>query len=94
MTAQLPTTNAPPPAAAVSATLATGATLAAPAVPGAAPAAANAELESQLNALHDQVRQLQTDNETLQSKLKEALAAQPAAVCRANLPRSRSSSGF
>jgi len=80
VTAQLPTTNAPPPAAAVSATLATGATLAAPAVPGAAPAAANAELESQLNALHDQVRQLQTDNETLQSKLKEALAAQPAAV--------------
>jgi tetratricopeptide (TPR) repeat protein len=38
------------------------------------------ELELQLNALHEQVKQLQVDNETLQSKLKEALAAQPAAV--------------
>ncbi len=68
-TARLPsTTNTPPPAASV------------PAKPGAAPAAATAELESQLSALHDQVRRLQTDNETLQSKLKEALVAQPAAV--------------
>ena len=38
------------------------------------------ELELQLSALHGQVKQLQVDNETLQSKLKEALAAQPAAV--------------
>ena len=64
----------------MSTTLATAATLAAPAAPGAASASATAELESQLNTLHDQVRQLQTDNETLQSKLKEALAVQPAAV--------------
>jgi tetratricopeptide (TPR) repeat protein len=38
------------------------------------------ELESQLNALHEQIKQLHVDNETLQSKLKEALAAQPASV--------------
>ena len=38
------------------------------------------ELESQLDALHEQVKQLRTDNETLQSKLKEALASQPASV--------------
>ena len=38
------------------------------------------ELELQLSVLHEQVKQLQVDNETLQSKLKEALAAQPAAV--------------
>jgi Flp pilus assembly protein TadD len=67
-TARLPSTNTLPPAASVSAT------------PVAAPAAATAELESQLSALHEQVRRLQTDNETLQSKLKEALTAQPAAV--------------
>jgi tetratricopeptide (TPR) repeat protein len=38
------------------------------------------ELELQLSALHEQVKQLRVDNETLQSKLKEALAAQPASV--------------
>jgi Flp pilus assembly protein TadD len=38
------------------------------------------ELELQLGALHEQVKQLRVDNETLQSKLKEALAAQPASV--------------
>ena len=72
VTAKLPSTNPPPPAAL------------APVPPtiSAAPAAAaaNAGLESQLSALHEQVRRLQTDNETLQSKLKEALVAQPAAV--------------
>ncbi len=73
VTARLPSTNAPPPAAAV------------PAAPGAPPVAANtaaatAELQSQLDALHEQVRRLRGDNETLQSKLKEALAAQPATV--------------
>jgi cytochrome c-type biogenesis protein CcmH/NrfG len=55
----------------------------APATPGApapAAAAANAELESQLGALHEQIKRLQTDNETLQAKLKEALAVQPATV--------------
>jgi tetratricopeptide (TPR) repeat protein len=38
------------------------------------------ELERQLVALHDQVQQLVTDKVKLESKLKEALAAQPAAV--------------
>jgi len=71
-TAKLPSANPPPPATAAPAAST------APAAPVAA--AANTELESQLSALHDQVRRLQTDNETLQSKLKEALAAQPAAV--------------
>ena len=79
MTAKLPSPNPPPPA--VSAPATPGATPGAP--PSAAPAAAvaaNAELESQLGALHEQVKQLQTDNETLQAKLKEALAVQPATV--------------
>ena len=51
----------------------------APAQPVAA-ASATAELESQLGALRDQIKQLQGDNGTLQAKLKEALAVQPAAV--------------
>ena len=79
MTAKLPSPNPPPPA--VSASAAPGVTPGAP--PTAAPAAAvaaNAELESQLGALHEQVKQLQTDNETLQAKLKESLAVQPATV--------------
>jgi len=72
-TARLPSTSTPstnpsPPAVSV------------PAKPGAAPAAAATELESQLGALHEQIRRLQTDNEALQSKLKEALTAQPVAV--------------
>jgi tetratricopeptide (TPR) repeat protein len=49
-------------------------------VPPVAAASATAGLESQLGALRDQVKQLQADNETLQAKIKEALAAQPAAV--------------
>ncbi|MGH7992874.1 MAG: tetratricopeptide repeat protein, partial [Limisphaerales bacterium] len=73
VTAKLPSTNAPPPTAVV------------PAKPGApvaaaTTAAATAELESQLSALHEQLKRLQGDNETLQSKLKEALATQPASV--------------
>jgi len=69
VTAKLPATNPPPPAATAAA------------APGtAAPAAATAELEAQLSALHEQVKQLQTDSETLQAKLKEALAVQPATV--------------
>jgi hypothetical protein len=50
-------------------------------VPPVAAASATAGLvESQLGALRDQIRQLQTDNGTLQAKLKEALAVQPTAV--------------
>ena len=48
--------------------------------PLVAAASATAELESQLGALRDQVKQLQADNGTLQAKLKEAMAAQPTAV--------------
>ena len=84
VTAKLPSTNSPPPTAAV------------PAVPGAPPvttnaaaAAATAALQSQLNALQEQVRRLQGDNETLQSKLKEALAVQPAAVSPDQLAQAR-----
>jgi cytochrome c-type biogenesis protein CcmH/NrfG len=79
MTAKLPATKTP--SVAAPAPVTPGATPGAP--PGAAPAAAvaaNAELESQLGALHEQVKRLQTDNETLQAKLKEALAVQPATV--------------
>jgi len=38
------------------------------------------ELENQLNSLKDQVRQMQADKILLEAKLKEALAAQPAAL--------------
>jgi len=67
-TAKLPSTNPPPPVTS------------APATPAEAAAAAKAQLESQLSALHEQIKQLQTDNETLQAKLKESLAVQPATV--------------
>jgi len=48
--------------------------------PPVAAASATAGLESQLSALRGQVEQLQADNGTLQAKLKEAMAVQPAAV--------------
>jgi Flp pilus assembly protein TadD len=72
VTAKLPSTKPPPAVVAVR-----PATANAPGAPAAPP---NPELQTQLNALHDQVKQLQTDNQTLQSKLKEALAVQPATV--------------
>jgi tetratricopeptide (TPR) repeat protein len=71
MTARLPSTNTAPVAVSAPATSGT---------PAPAATAANAELESQLGTLHEQVKRLQTDNETLQAKLKEALAVQPATV--------------
>jgi tetratricopeptide (TPR) repeat protein len=49
----------------------------------------NTDLESQLNALHDQVRQLQTDNTTLQVKLKEALTAQPTMIDSSELAKAQ-----
>ena len=67
VTAKLPAPTPPPVAAAVTS-----------APVSAAPAAP--ELQAQLNTLHEQVKQLQAGNETLQAKLKEALAAQPASV--------------
>ena len=41
---------------------------------------APADLQAQINSLNTQIHQLQSDNQTLQSKLKEALSVQPAAV--------------
>jgi len=54
----------------------------APNASASAPVAANTNdgMEAQLEALHQQVKQLQVDNDTLQSKLKEALSTQPATV--------------
>jgi hypothetical protein len=46
--------------------------------PGSAPP--QADWEAQVNTLRDQVRRLQEDKVSLEAKLKEALAAQPAAV--------------
>ncbi len=50
--------------------------------PVAAPVqpAPSADLENQLGSLQNQVRQLQNDKSLLEAKLKEALAAQPAAL--------------
>jgi tetratricopeptide (TPR) repeat protein len=53
-----------------------------------APIAA-ADLESQLNVLHEQVRQLQTENTTLQVKLKEALTAQPTMIDSSELAKAQ-----
>jgi Flp pilus assembly protein TadD len=61
----------------------------APPSPGAAPSASAADLAAQLGALHEQVQRLQADNTTLQSKLKEALGAQPAAIDSRELTRAR-----
>ena len=62
----------------------------APPTAGAAPAStATADLQAQLGALHEQMQQLQTDNTTLQAKLKEALGAQPAAIDPRELARAR-----
>ncbi len=55
------------------------ATTVAPAAIPTSPAAPS-DLDHQLAALQEEVRQLQADKGTLESKLKEALATQPAAV--------------
>ena len=49
--------------------------------------ASPSDWENQLNALKDQVRQLQTDKAVLEAKLKEALAVQPAALDPRELAR-------
>ena len=51
--------------------------------------ASAAEAEAQLNALRAQVQGLQSDNETLQAKLKEALSAQPAPADAQELAKSQ-----
>jgi Flp pilus assembly protein TadD len=62
----------------------------APPAPGAAPPSTSAaDLEAQLRALHEQMQQLQSDNTTLQARLKEALVAQPAAIDSRELTRAR-----
>ena len=82
LTVKLPVTNPPPE------------TVPAPPVPGVAPGAAPpstsaADLEAQLGALHEQMQKLQSDNTTLQARLKEALAAQPAAIDPRELARAK-----
>ncbi len=64
-------------------------TAAAPAAPGAVSSTAFADLQAQLGALHDQVQKLSADNSTLQSKLHEALGAQPAAIDPRELARAQ-----
>jgi tetratricopeptide (TPR) repeat protein len=64
-------------------------TAASTSAPPVAVASAIAGLESQLGALRDQIKQLQADNGTLQAKLKEALAVQPAAVDPREMARIR-----
>lgn len=69
LTAQLPATNAPSQMTATSNAIAPANT-----------AANAADLEPQLDTLRAQEQSLQADNTTLQAKLKEALAAQPAMI--------------
>ena len=57
--------------------------------PGAAASTTAADLEAQFGALHEQVQKLQVDNTTLQAKLQEALAAQPAAIDSRELTQAR-----
>jgi len=57
--------------------------------PGAAASTSAADLEAQFGALHEQVQKLQVDNTTLQAKLQEALAAQPAAIDSRELTQAR-----
>ncbi|MGA2788866.1 MAG: tetratricopeptide repeat protein [Verrucomicrobiota bacterium] len=57
--------------------------------PGAAASTSAADLEAQFGALHEQVQKLQADNTTLQAKLQEALAAQPAAIDARELTQAR-----
>ncbi len=71
VTQKLPVTNLIP---------ATATAAAPPAAPGAAPGPLVADLQAQIGALHEQMQRMQADNSTLQSKLREALGAQPAAI--------------
>jgi tetratricopeptide (TPR) repeat protein len=75
ISAEAPVTNPPP--ATVAAT------------PGAVASAADADLESQLSALHEQVAQLQTDNTTLQAKLREALTPSPTMIDSSELVKAQ-----
>lgn len=74
LTPRLPVTNAPPAV-----------------VSGGSPpaAAANANLESQISQLQQQVQGLQANNTALEAKLKEALSVQPAAIDPRELDKAR-----
>ncbi len=50
---------------------------------------ASAQLKVQLNELQAQLQSAQTENSSLQAKLKEALAAQPAAISASELARAQ-----
>jgi Tfp pilus assembly protein PilF len=49
-----------------------------PAAAAQSPAPSSAELQAQIGSLNSQIRQLESDDATLQAKLKEALSVQPA----------------
>jgi tetratricopeptide (TPR) repeat protein len=72
-TPQVPATNAPPPV------------MSTPAVPPAT----GADFEARLKALQAQVQGVQADNTTLEARLKEALATQPAMVDPRELARAQ-----
>ena len=77
VTQKLPVTNLVP------------AAVAAPARTNAAPEPLVADLQAQIGALHEQMQRMQADNSTLQSKLQEALGAQPAAIDARELARAQ-----
>jgi tetratricopeptide (TPR) repeat protein len=78
-----PTPTAPPPAAPT--TTASPPVASTPAVPPAT----GADFEARLKALQAQVQGLQADNTTLEARLKEALATQPAMVDPRELARAQ-----
>jgi tetratricopeptide (TPR) repeat protein len=71
------------------ATNAPTATVAGPAASDEAQTAVVADLQGQLGALHAQMQKMQAANSTLQSKLQEALGAQPAAIDSRELARAQ-----
>jgi tetratricopeptide (TPR) repeat protein len=93
LTPQIPATNTPPPAAPPQ--TAPPAAAPTPAVPPpvasmpAVPPANGADFEARLKVLQAQVQNLQADNTTLESRLKEALATQPAMVDPRELARAQ-----
>ncbi len=84
LTPQIPATNTPPPVA-PSPAVAPPPAVSTPAVPPAT----GADFQARLKALQAQVEGLQADNTTLEARLKEALAAQPAMVDPRELARAR-----
>jgi len=80
---QIPATNAPTPV--ISTPTSPPPAASTPAVPPAT----GADFEARLQALQAEVQNLQTDNTTLEARLKEALAAQPAMVDPRELARAQ-----